>query len=321
MTDRKPTPDPHPLETDTETCLKSCLETIKAHDKYWKKQAARIYELKLQLTDPLFVQINHLRQAFRFYVIPVLETVLEKPTAEQEAFVQFFPFLFAADGMKQFLKHYYAVIEKAPNDWVFEDRDAYRQDELLLYDLYKVKRTMNGIIALLKDLDQRRTSFPSMFTKERQIEVLKNMNSALFMAFKLCLKPEYQVDVYQTIRLDYLDSETTEERRRKGILFGRPNQPDSSPYRRYFLHLLFRTGIKTMIKNQPTVIQYHLVAFEQLMEEYFGHFLKADNEDLNALHVYHNLHIMGKTLTSSLIDDPDPDRIIYEEIDDIRTLL
>jgi len=308
-------------EMAAEERLQASLQAMKAHDEYWKKRSSQIYELKLQLTDPLFVRINHLRQVFRFYIIPALETALQNPAGKQEQFVRFMPFLFDDDDFAQFLKHFYAVSREEKGEWEFKERDSYKQDELMLYDLYKVKRTMNGIIAFLKDLDQRRTLFPSLFSKKQQIELLKNMNSALFLTFKLSLKPEYQVEIFQHISLSYIQNERIEERRKKGILYGRPSQLDSNPYRRVFFHLLFRTSMQTAIKNKPTTIRYDLVDFEQLMDEYFGHFLQDGNEDLNALQVYHSLHIMGKTLTASLIDDPDPDKIIYEEIDEIRTMV
>ncbi len=307
--------------TDYSEIIRGCLEEMRTLDDYWKEKVSKIYELKLELTDPKFISINHLRQAFRFYIIPALESILNEKPELQERFVKHLKFLFEPEMMQQFLKHFYSVVKGEKGEWEFQERDEYEQDKLILYDLHKVKKTITGIQMLLKDLTTRRVAFPSAFEKEKQIELLKGMNSALFMAFKQSLKPEHQVEIFKDISLDYVSDDVVEKRRQQCLTYAKPVQLDTNPYRRTFLHIIFRHSIKTVIKEKKTVIRYDLVGFHQILREFFDFFLKDDGDDMEALRIYHNMHINGKPLADSIIDDPDPDNLIFEEIEEIKSLV
>ncbi|MBT4643132.1 MAG: hypothetical protein HN580_16530 [Deltaproteobacteria bacterium] len=306
---------------DSRLKIEACLEEMKAHDAYWKNRANQIYALKLDLTDPLFININHLRQGFRFYIIPALEKLLQDKPDRQSRFVRHLPFLFDQALMQQFLKHFYGVVKDEADKWEFEKRDVYEQDKLILYDLHKVKKTIHGVQLLLKDLDNRRMVFPSVFDQARQIELLKGMNSALFMAFKQTLKPEYQVELFKKIGIEYINEDQLAERKRQQITYAKPVDLETNPYRRTFLHIIFRNSIKTMIKQKKTVIEYDLVDFHQVLHEYFSHFIKDGDDDFDALLIYHSIHTNSKPLAQSIIDDPDPENLIFEEIDEIKTMV
>lgn len=309
------------LEADSSEIIRSSLEHMITLDDYWKEQVGKIYELKLKLTDPRFININHLRQAFRFYIIPSLETVLNESREKQEQMVRHLKFLFDKEKMQQFLKHFYGVVKGEKEEWEFLERDEYEQDKLILYDLHKIKKTINGIQMLLKDLDKRRIAFPSAYDKEQQIQLLKGMNSALFMAFKQSLKPEHQVEIFKNISLNHVADDEVEKRRQQCLTYSKPVELETNPYRRTFLHIIFRHSIKTVIKQKKTVIRYDLVAVHQILRDFFDFFLKDDGEDMEALRVYHNLHINGKPLADSIIDDPDPDNLIFEEIEEIKSMV
>ena len=307
--------------SDSRTKIETCLEEMKSHDAYWKNRANQIYALKLDLTDPLFVNINHLRQGLRFYIIPALEKLLLDKTDRQKRFVKRLPFLFDPVLMHQFYKHFYSVVKNDAGEWIFVERDPYEQDKLILYDLHKVKKTITGVQQLLKDLDKRRLVFPSVFDQPKQMELLKGMNSALFMAFKQTLKPEYQVELFKKINISYVSDDQVAERKRQKITYAKPVELETNPYRRTFLHIIFRNSIKTVIKQKKTVIEYDLVDFHQVLDEYFSHFIQDDEDDFEALMIYHSIHTNAKPLAQSIIDDPDPDNLIYEEIEEIKTMV
>lgn len=306
---------------DSRDILMNCLEEMRSQDDYWKEKVSKIYELKLKLTDPKFVRINHLRQAFRFYIIPALETVINEDEERQKRFIRHLAFLFEPEKMQGFLAHFYRVVKNEEGEWDFEELDEFDQDKIVLYDLHKVKKTITGIQMMIKDLTRRRVMFPSSFSKDRQIELLKGMNSALFIAFKQSIKPQHQVEIFKNIDLSYVNDDIVEKRRQQVLTYAKPVELESNPYRRTFLHIIFRNSIKTMIKGRKTVIKYDFVDFHQLLREYFDFFLKDNGEDMEALRIYHNLHINGKALAESIILDPNPDNLIFEEIEEIKSMV
>ncbi len=301
--------------------LETSLEFMRKFDTFWKKHLNGIYEAKIELSNPLIIRINHLRQAIRFYLIPFIQNAQKSQPDIQDRIVKHLPSLFSAEKREKFFHHFYGVIKDEEKGWVYEERDAFEVDEIVLYDLYKVKRTMNGIAALLKELADTTYNIPSVYSKERQVEILKGMNSALFMAFKIAVNPKYQVELFRDINLGYIHQDQVKKRKKEKLIYSRVKDLEFSPFRRVFLHILFRDQIKTTIKNKETVIEYNLVDLEQLIEEYFGYFLKDSAEQVEYMKTYHMLHIGGNTFTNSIVENPDPESLLFEEIDEIKTLI
>ncbi|MBU2513295.1 hypothetical protein KJ966_18295 [bacterium] len=303
------------------TDLESALVFFREFDAFWKNQLAGIYEAKIELNNPLIVRINHLRQAIRFYLIPLIQNTQKNDTDVQNRTIKHLPVLFSSEKREKFFHHFYGVAKNEEKGWVFEKRDAFKVDELVLYDLYKVKRTMNGIAALLKELADITYNIPSIYSKERQIEILKGMNSAFFMTFKIAIHPKYQVELFRDISLNYIHQEQIEKRRKENLIYSRVKDLDFSPFRRVFFHILFRDQIKTTIKDRETVIKYSLVDLEQFIEEYFGYFLRDSAEQVEYMKTFHMFHIGGNTFTKSIVENPNPETLLFEEIDDIKTLI
>lgn len=301
--------------------LEASLSFLRQFDSFWKGYVDKIYQARMELTDPLLPRINHLRQSIRFYMIPALQKIGNLPARLQQNHVRHLPFLFSEDQIIRFFNHFYAVKKDEEKGWNLANRDPYRADELLLFDLYKVKRTMNGINGLLKELKTSRQVFPSAFKREQQTEILKGMNSALFMVFKMAVKPEYQVELFKNIQLNLLYEDQLVERRKKAIIYARGDKPDSNPYRRVFFHLLFRDTIKTKIKGKETVINYSLVNFEQLVEEYFNHFLDDSTNRVDIMSLYHSLHMQGNSFARNVLEEPDQETLLFEDIDEIKTII
>jgi hypothetical protein len=309
------------LQSGSSPELEASLEFLRKFDVFWKGYIGKIYQAKMELTDPLLPKINNLRQAIRFYLIPLLQKTGKLSVEQQSQFIKQIPFLFSEEQTLGFFDHFYGVKKDTEKGWCFTKRDPYQADELVLFDLYKVKRTMNGINQLLNELKTSRQDFPSSFKRDRQTEILKGMNSALFMAFKLAIKPEYQVELFKNISLNYVYEDQIAERRKKTLIYSRGEGPDSNPYRRVFFHLLFRDTINTRIKGKETKIHYNLVEFEQLLEEYFTHFLDDSGTHAESLKIFHYFHIQGKPFSKGIIDAPDQETLLFEDIDEIKTLL
>lgn len=308
-------------QAEANSALQDSIDILKTIDSHWKEKVSQIYQNKLKLTDPLLARVNNLRQAIRFYLIPALQDAMKLPPERQDQFIRHLPFLFTEEQILAFLKHFYAMAKDEKDGWRLIGRDAYWIDELILYDLYKVKRTMRGINETLKMMKQSRLQFNASFSKDQQIAILQNMNSALFMTFKMSIKPEYQVEIFKNINLDYLYEDRIKERKRQQIVYNRENDLESSPYRRVFLHILLRNTIKTKIKGKETVISYSLIDFQQLLEEYFASGLDDPRTDPQILQIYHNFHMKGQSFAHCIINEPDQESLLLEDIDEIKTFI
>lgn len=280
------------------------LESIKELDAFWKSRADQIYERKLSLTDPIIVRINHLRQAFRFYLIPAFEQALATSFDQQAQFLKYMMPFTSHATLYQFLDHFYAIHWDDQENHQFCERDLFEQDVFLLYDLYKAKKTFEAVEALLSVVQSPEVTFPSVFTPEQQIRILKGFRAALLMTFKQSLKAEHHSSLFQKIDASYIHPEQLEERKRHNIIFARPSTDQGSPYRRIFLHTLFRKQLKTRIKKQETVIRFSMVEFEQLKHEYLTHWTQQLGNHPKKMEAYQKLSFQNKTFAEWLIEDP-----------------
>ncbi|MCP4294820.1 MAG: hypothetical protein GY786_04375, partial [Proteobacteria bacterium] len=119
--------------------LHNWLEQIELKDAIWKEVSDGIYQNKLQLTDPVLVNINHVRQLFRFYLIPLIREIEFKNDDEQTRSLRFLDPVIAAPHLDQFLEHFFAVQITKVSETGFQLRDPFLEDLFVLYDLFKSK--------------------------------------------------------------------------------------------------------------------------------------------------------------------------------------
>ncbi|MBF0350846.1 MAG: hypothetical protein HQM11_07420 [SAR324 cluster bacterium] len=289
------------------------IREIRNIDRFWKEKSDRIYEQKLQLTDHMLVRINHLRHAFRFYILPLLEQLKKTSEVSQQKFFRYHGAFVSEKSFHQFMRHLYAVECDREGDWFFINRDPYEQDIYVLYDLYKVKKTIESVDALQTEIESG-VSFPSEFQKERQISILKGFRGALMMAIRQSIKPEYHNLIYKNISPDYLKSEQLEHRRQLKLVYARPETVDVNPYRSIFLNLMFRQQIRTRVRNRNLNIHYSLVHFEQLKQEYLHHWVKRLDRHPEKQKIYQNLYFQGKTFSEWVLEDPEKEDQLLNQL-------
>lgn len=299
---------------DPSETLTGWITKIKNWDSKLKEKSDLIYERKLSLTDPTVVRLNHVRQTFRFYLLPALEAILNTPQSEQVNFLKYmYPFS-SEENLYRLLEHFYSIQIDVSEKISFLQRDEYEQDVFILYDLYKAKKTIEVLEILTNEIKQGGVAFPSRFKKEQQLALLKGFHGALLMTFKHSLKPEYQKPLYKEISADFIAASQIEKRRKKQLLYARPETPQGHPYRRIFLHILFRQNIKTQINNQETRFSYNLVHYEHLKREYLSHWVQQLKQHPAKMKVYQQMNHGGKSFAQWILEDPNAELNLLNDL-------
>ncbi len=294
--------------------LQAWLQQVHQHDVFWKEKSDTIYERKLSLTDPKIVRINHIRQAFRFYIIPALEQALNASGADQAEFASYMESFFSETHFNQFLGHLYSVRKEPEGQWDFLEMDPFEQEASVLYDLYKARKTIEQSEALIREIQEASAPFPSRFTKEKQLSLVQGFRRALLMMFKQSLKPEYHRKIFDEIHPAFVSVSQVEQRRQNRVLYCLPHNSEGSRYRRIVLHILFRKHIKTQIKGKPTLIRYNLVEYERVKREYLSYWVQNLGEHPEKLKVYRKISFQNKSFAEWIAEDFDKESALLENL-------
>jgi|GEM_PF-2142235 len=310
--------------TSSQKKIEVWIEEIEARDDFWKGTSDQIYEQKLQLTDPSLIRINHLRQLFRFFLIPFLQSFLNSNQEDQRLLIKYMDPFISTKQFDLFLDHFYALRRPPEEPFEFRTRDPYIQDCFVLYDLFKAKQTILWSTHLIKKIEKKGKIFPSIFSLAKQLKVLKNFRAALLLTFKHCLRKENYSQIYQNIAPDWCSEKQQKIRRKKQLLYHAPETINGNPYRQIFFHLLFRQELVTQHKQKTLRIKHNILEFEHLKFEYYSHWMQLLGNHPEKMKAFNDLPLsQEKPFIELIVENPSQESRLLGElnIEDFNILL
>ncbi|MBF0279461.1 MAG: hypothetical protein HQM13_16810 [SAR324 cluster bacterium] len=299
---------------EASTILSAWCDRVKQQNGYWKNKGDQIYERKMILTDPAVIRINHIRQTFHFYLLPAIEQALKNSKEYQVQFVRFLKPVFSEENFTRFLGHFFAIQFEAEDRCSFQIREDWEQDVFVIYDLFKTKKTMDSIDVLIQEIEQDPKGFPSQFHPEEQIKILKSFQTALLVTFKQSIKPEHQREFLTNISSEFLSLQAIQQRKAEQTIFARAETFQGNPYRRIFLHILFRENIKTRIKGKESNIRFSMLQYAQIRQEYLQHWVQKLGNHPEKMAIYQNLFHQGKSFAEWISEDPQTESNLMAEL-------
>jgi hypothetical protein len=287
--------------TDVEAHTQKLREQIRDWRKYWKEAAER-YEQNGQLAAS-----KEAASAVEFierYVKYRLEKVLQMPAAERHDALKFFVPFSMDGGMETFLQHFFQF--DVINDQLeFVERDPYYKENHILYDIYKIKKTVEAIDVMQSTVGVAERQFPSRFAEKEKQEILLSLRKVLQMLIVNTIKPEFQKTVYQQVNPKFVDSKSVLERREKGMLYCYPHVIQKYNYRNLFFFLFFREGMISKVKGKPVKMHYNYLHFEILKQEFLAFWLQQNLQKNPAKEqIYERYEVEGDTIASHVRRDP-----------------
>jgi len=244
-------------------------------DEIWKKQADKIYEEKLDLKNPDFLQYNQLRYYIQRYVLKSLQEAKEKSAEEQDNFLKFMVPFNSIEDFNSMISHFFFIrnLEESESGQLSFFKDPYVQECFILSDLLKVRKTIEIMEWMVKRIEGGKSFKSTIKSDDKKISILKSCRRVMKMAFIQCIKPEFQSSMYKEINPDFITIENIDKRKKKHLEYSWNSVLKGERYRRIFLHLLFRMFIQTKLKGKPLDFEYNFIQFEQLKREFFTEWL------------------------------------------------
>jgi hypothetical protein len=217
-------------------------------------------------------------------------------------------------GLQDFLLHFFqtapTVLEGA---LTYEERDPFERDVFLLYDLYRVKKTLEVVEALQRARKSPATAFPSLLDEAKIAQVLTGLTEVLGVLYGQCLPEDLVQTLIPKLSPEMMSGGAVLERREKGLLYTFPQILQSYRYRNFFFMLFFREGFRAKLQGQEREFRYTYARFQLLRHEYLMHWLTVRlKNDARKYEIYQHYQVRGKSLLGWLAESPDQEARILK---------
>ncbi|MBI4081514.1 MAG: hypothetical protein HY423_02780 [Candidatus Lambdaproteobacteria bacterium] len=260
-------------------------------------------------------EAEELRQFITAFVLPRLEQVAPLPAEQQALQLSVMVPFDTEGGLRDFLLHFFQLAEDERGELVYRERDPFERDVYILYDLLKVKRTLEVVARLREALDGPAKAFPSACAPAEQRALLDELEAVLRLLFTQCLPPEHREELLQRLSHQMLGRRAVLERREAGLLYSYPHVLRKYDYRRFFFLIYFKQGLKARVGSEDRSFRFDFVRFQILKQEYLMHWLTATlKHSPHKYREYQRYMVRGRSLLEWIVDAPDREAEMLREL-------
>lgn len=243
-----------------------------------------------------------------------LDWILELQEEEQQEALKFFIPFCTDGGMETFLSHFFQF-ERIKGQLEFVARDDFLREAHILYDLYKIRKTIETIDVIQQTVHKVGHRFPSRYTEPEKEDILVSLRKILEMLMRNTLQPEYQKQVYQQLNPKMIGGRQLLERREQGILYCYPHVVQKYNYRNLIFLLYFREGMETRSKGETVQLHYNYLEFEILKQEFLAHWLQQKLEKNPSKEaVYATYEVDGETIAKRIQQNPQQELPLLKQL-------
>ena len=247
-----------------------------------------------------------IREVMRVFIGPALERLSKMPLEEQGRLINLMVPFDSEGGIRDFLLHFFQIALDRAGKLVYQERDSYERELYILHDLYKVKRTLEVIGIIRQAEADPANRFPSIFSPERQTEILDRLQRVLELMFTQALPSRHRQRIMSDISPRYLSAAELLRRREAQLLYTYPHVLERYEYRRFFFLMYFKEGLKAKFEQEVREYRYNFLHFQSLKREYLVHWLESRLKgNPHKFKAYSKYRVRGKSLLNWINEEPD----------------
>ena len=300
---------------DIQEHLHSLQHQVEKWLQYWKEKQEEYFEVTFDTKSPAVLETNQVRRFFNQFLAAKLKN-LESATVEEQQQVLTYILPFNTDGgIQDFLLHFFQLKEGENGQLEYELRDPFDKEARILYDIYKIKKTIECIDVMRRTLGKEAKQFPSVFSEEEKKKILEELREVLTVLIRYTIKPECRKELYATISPKYASGEAILERRESNLFYCYPHVIEKYDYRNLFFLIYFRDGLVTKVKGSPKQLRYDYLKFAILKQEYLTNWLNNKLKNNPAKQkVYEKYEVDGKTIAAWVKESPEKEIPLLKQI-------
>lgn len=304
-------------QKDEKTVIKELTFSI----EYWKQNLKNMQELYFERhydsTSPDVLEVLSMRKFLGKFLQNRLEWIADsvKDNDLRKKYLKVLPPFPQKGGLKTLFLHFFQVIESQDKKGlIFQAKSDDEKEISILWDIYKLRRTIESIDTIKQALDQTDT-FPSIKTVDERKNCLDSLKAAFQLMFQMCVRREFQKELYQNISPKHISVEALLERKEKEIFYVYSHVIKKYDYRNHFFYVYFFPGMKAKIGGEIKKFQFNYLDFEIIKQEFLIDWLnkKLENNSLKQ-EVYSRYNIGGKRLDQIIEEDPSKEIEILQQL-------
>jgi len=243
-----------------------------------------------------------------------ISTKVTDPTLSRR-YLQVLPPFHQKGGIKSLLFHFYQLKDTEDKKGVlFESATPEEREVRVLWDIYKLRKTIESILVLEKELEAP-DAFPSIFTLETRKKRLGELKNVFKLMFKMCIQPAHQKALYRSLGPEHITAEAIVKRSESGVSLVYPHVLKKLDYRNHFFFIYFFSGMKAKVAGEMREFRFNYLDFEIIKQEFLTNWLTKKlqgNPQKNA--IYEQYKIGDSTLAELIAKDPGREVEILQQL-------
>ncbi|MDX2469146.1 MAG: hypothetical protein QNL04_01080 [SAR324 cluster bacterium] len=176
------------------------------------------------------------------------------------------------NGLKTLLTHFFLCELNSKNQLVFSGKTNQEKELNILWDIYKLRKTLESIHILEKSLKEE-GGFPSIFTKAEILKNLDQLKKSFMLLFRMCIVEDQQKALLKNFSLSHFKPEAMLERLESGEHLVRPNLINQYDYRNHFFYIYYQPGMKAKENGKEYKFEFNFLDFEIIKQEFLSHWV------------------------------------------------
>ncbi|MCZ6841809.1 MAG: hypothetical protein O7G32_03140 [SAR324 cluster bacterium] len=277
-------------------------DEIRKWDAYW---AERHDSAADGGRSPAALEAMAARRMLRGLLAPLVDQLAKESSPHLGLFLNLMVPFDSRGGLRDFMLHFFQFADDGPENLEYEQRGLFERDVYVLYDLYRVQKTLDVVQTLKAARQNPERIFPSIYDEERIGWILNSIEQVLSLLFEQCLPAQHRKDILPRLSPSFLKSRALLERRETDLLYTLPHVLEKYDYRRFFFLIYFKQGLKTKMRDKETEFHYDFLQFQVLKHEFLVHWLTGPlSNDPRKYGIYKKYIVRGKSLLEWISEDP-----------------
>lgn len=289
--------------------------------EFWKKNLKLLqeeyFEQHYDSASPDVLEVLNMRKFLGKFLQNRLDWIVNRVEnkALRKKYLNVLPPFQQKGGVKTLLLHFYQMEESEnKRSMVYKQKNDIEKEVAILWDIYKLRKTIESINTIRSSLNGP-DPFASSISVEKRIQCLDSLKGVFQLLFQMCIKKEYQKDLYSNLSPELVNSEAILKRMEEGISYVYPHVIQKFDYRNHFFYVYYFPGMKAKIGGEMKQFRYNYLDFEIIKQDFLiGWMNKRLQNNPQKKEIYKKYAIGNKTIEQIITENPDQEIKILQQL-------
>jgi len=218
-------------------------------------------------------------------------------------------------GIKTLLLHFYQMTDaEDKKSLIYSAKNDIEKEVAVLWDIYKLRKTIESIDTMRRALEESEPFTSSIDLKQRK-QCLSELKNVFQLLFQMCIKKEYQKELYRGLTAKLVSSQAILKRMEEGNSYVYTHVTKKFDYRNHFFYVYYFPGMKAKVGGELKSFRYNYLDFEIIKQDFLIHWMNRKlqgNPQKNQ--IYKKYAIGSKTIDQLVAEDPSQEIKILQQL-------